>query len=51
MEEVILVDETDREVGFEEKVKAHLDGGRLHRAFSVFIFNSRGEISGSIRSI
>ncbi len=44
MEQVILVDEADRQVGFEEKMKAHLDGGKLHRAFSVFIFNSRGEM-------
>jgi isopentenyl-diphosphate delta-isomerase len=43
MEEVILVDENDRETGTEEKLKAHREG-RLHRAFSVFVFNSRGEI-------
>ncbi len=43
MEEIILVDERDREVGFAEKVEAHRDGGRLHRAFSIVLFNARGE--------
>lgn len=42
-EKVILVDESDREIGFEEKIEAHRRG-LLHRAFSVFIFNSRGEL-------
>ena len=41
-EYVILVNERDEVVGFEEKSKAHKDG-MLHRAFSVFIFNSSGE--------
>lgn len=41
MERVILVDEKDIESGSEEKLKAH-EEGKLHRAFSVFIFNSRG---------
>ncbi|PSN82358.1 isopentenyl-diphosphate delta-isomerase [Candidatus Marsarchaeota G2 archaeon ECH_B_SAG-F08] len=39
---VVLVDENDREIGVLEKHEAHRRG-RLHRAFSVFIFNSRGE--------
>lgn len=42
-EMVILVDENDREIGTEEKMKAH-EEARLHRAFSVFIFNSKGEM-------
>ncbi|MEW5927662.1 MAG: isopentenyl-diphosphate Delta-isomerase [Gemmatimonadota bacterium] len=42
-ERVILVDESDREVGTEDKERAHREG-RLHRAFSVFVFNSRGEM-------
>jgi len=42
-EKVILVDENDREIGVEEKIKAHEDG-KLHRAFSIFIFNSKGEM-------
>ena len=44
MEEVILVDEDDNQIGTEEKLKAHMDGGKLHRAVSVFIFNSKGEM-------
>ena len=38
-EEVVLVDEFDREIGTCEKLAAHWDGGRLHRAFSVFLFH------------
>jgi isopentenyl-diphosphate delta-isomerase len=43
MEKVILVNEKDEEIGVEEKVKAHREG-RLHRAFSIFIFNKNGEL-------
>lgn len=43
MERVILVDKKDRAVGTEEKIKAHLQG-KLHRAFSILIFNKKGEI-------
>ena len=43
MEKVILVDQNDNEVGTEEKIKAHKDG-KLHRAFSVFIFNSKNQL-------
>ncbi len=44
MEELILVDEDDFEIGFGEKVACHVGLGKLHRAFSVFIFNSKGEL-------
>lgn len=40
---VILVNEQDEAIGFMEKMEAH-QRGLLHRAFSVFIFNTRGEI-------
>jgi isopentenyl-diphosphate delta-isomerase len=40
---VVLVDENDKEIGTEEKIEAHREG-RLHRAFSIFIFNSDGEM-------
>ena len=43
MERVILVDEHDEEVGLMEKIEAH-EKGLLHRAFSIFIFNSKGEM-------
>lgn len=42
-EDVVLVDERDTELGVEEKLKAHQNGGRLHRAISVFVFNKMGE--------
>lgn len=42
-EYVILVDENDNELGLMEKLEAH-QKGILHRAFSVFIFNSKGEL-------
>jgi isopentenyl-diphosphate Delta-isomerase len=42
-ESVVLVDERDREVGTAPKLAAHADGV-LHRAFSVFVLNSRGEL-------
>jgi isopentenyl-diphosphate delta-isomerase len=42
-EQVILVDESDQPVGVMEKMEAHRRA-LLHRAFSVFIFNSRGEM-------
>lgn len=41
--EVILVDERDNPIGEMEKFEAHRLG-RLHRAFSVFIFNNAGEM-------
>jgi isopentenyl-diphosphate delta-isomerase len=40
---VILVTEQDEATGTMEKMEAH-EKGLLHRAFSVFIFNSRGEL-------
>lgn len=39
IERVILVDESDRAIGEAEKLAAHQDGGRLHRAFSIFLFD------------
>ncbi len=42
-EQVILVNGQDEETGVAEKMEAHQQG-LLHRAFSVFIFNSRGEM-------
>lgn len=42
-ERVILVDENDLEIGTQEKLSAHREGA-LHRAFSLFVFNSRGKL-------
>lgn len=43
LEEVILVDENDQPIGLMEKQQAHVEG-RLHRAFSVLVFNKQGEM-------
>lgn len=43
MEHVILVDEFDNAIGTMEKLEAH-QKGVLHRAFSVLLFNSKGEL-------
>jgi isopentenyl-diphosphate Delta-isomerase len=43
MEEVILVDINDNPVGTMEKLEAHKKG-LLHRAISVIVFNSNGEM-------
>ena len=42
-EEVILVNEQDEQTGTIEKMEAHRKA-LLHRAFSVFIFNGKGEM-------
>ena len=44
MNYVVLVDGADKDIGKEEKVKAHTGEGVLHRAFSVFVFDSNGRI-------
>ena len=42
-EKVVLVDQKNNQIGLMPKMEAHLKGV-LHRAFSVIIFNSSGEI-------
>lgn len=41
--DVILVNSDDQQLGSMNKLEAH-QRGALHRAFSIFIFNSRGEL-------
>ena len=43
MEQVILVDVYDSEIGIMEKMEAHKQAV-LHRAFSVFLFNPQGKM-------
>ncbi len=43
MIKVVLVDSQDNEIGFKDKVEAHLGEGDLHRAFTVLVFNKNGE--------
>ncbi len=40
---IILVDQDDNQIGTGEKMEVHR-AGKLHRAFSVFVFNNRGEM-------
>jgi len=44
MKKLILVDEKDSFIGFEDKEKCHIGDGILHRAFSVFVFNDKKEL-------
>jgi isopentenyl-diphosphate delta-isomerase len=43
IQQVILVNEQDEQTGVMEKIEAH-QKAVLHRAFSVFIFNEKGEM-------
>jgi isopentenyl-diphosphate Delta-isomerase len=42
-DQVVLVNETDEQIGVMAKIEAHKKG-LLHRAFSVFIFDSKGRM-------
>jgi isopentenyl-diphosphate delta-isomerase len=42
--EIVLVDEHDQPIGVADKLAPHQNGGRLHRAFSVFVFNAAGQM-------
>ncbi len=50
-EQLILVDDQDREIGFKPKADCHSGNGVLHRAFSIFVFNSRQELLLQQRSL
>ncbi len=43
-EQLVLVDTDDRGTGFLSKAECHDGAGLLHRAFSVFLFNTDGEL-------
>ena len=43
-EAVICVDEDDNVVGSDSKIATHHNVGKLHRAFSVLLFNSEGKL-------
>lgn len=43
-EEVVLVDEEGHEVGRSPKLAAHATPGQLHRAVSVFVFSTAGDL-------
>ena len=50
IDEVILVDELDNEMGVMEKIEAHKKG-LIHRAFSIFILNNKNELLLQKRAI
>ncbi len=54
-EECILVDEDDTAIGPDTKKNCHLNtniqAGKLHRAFSVFLFDSEGKLLLQQRSL
>lgn len=43
-EPLILVDHTDRVLGYETKHRAHAGSGLLHRAFSIFLFTADDQV-------
>ena len=43
-EPLILVDDSDREIGHLDRADCHAGSGVLHRAFSLLIFNGNGEL-------
>lgn len=49
-ERLILVDENDRPRGFASKAACHDGDGLLHRAFSLFVLDSRGQVLMQQRS-
>ncbi|OLB90996.1 MAG: isopentenyl-diphosphate delta-isomerase [Thaumarchaeota archaeon 13_1_40CM_38_12] len=51
MENLILVDRDDNQTGIEEKVKCHLPDGKLHRAFTILLFNKDGQLLLTQRSM
>jgi len=44
VEQIILVDELDEEIGAAEKLEAHTGSGLLHRAFSIVLFGPDGRM-------
>ena len=44
MEKLVLVNKKDEIVGLEDKEKCHKGKGILHRAFSIYLFNNKGQL-------
>ncbi len=51
MEYLTLVDSNDKLIGTEEKIKCHLPNGKLHRAFTILLFNREGKLLLTQRSM
>ena len=45
-ENCIIVDDKDNIIGKDTKVNCHLGEGKLHRAFSVLLFNDENKLKG-----
>ena len=43
-ENLIIVDFEDNEIGNLSKLECHENNGVLHRAFSIFLFNTNGQL-------
>ena len=50
MENLVVVDEDDEETDVADKLECHKGEGRLHRAFTVFIFNHQNQLLTQKRS-
>lgn len=48
--QILAVDEQDRPLGAVGKAAAHLNGGQLHRAFTLVLANNRGDLLWAQRS-
>jgi len=48
-DDIILVDKNDNEIGTGKKMEVH-KSGKLHRAFSILVFNPKGELMLQKRS-
>jgi len=44
MVKLVKVNRKDEEIGLEDKLKCHLGRGILHRAFTIFVFNSKNQL-------
>jgi len=44
LDQVVLVDESDNQLGVMDKIEAHRGDGQRHRAISVFLFNKDGQL-------
>ncbi len=51
MEQVVLVDENNHEIGTADKADVHTKATPLHRGFSLFLFNTRNELLLTQRSL
>jgi isopentenyl-diphosphate delta-isomerase type 1 len=51
MEQVVLVDEQNNPIGVADKDTVHTTTTPLHRAFSLFLFNSKGQVLLTKRAV